>query len=220
MEYAQTISRVVRTTVRNPFVVLLVSVTWSASLLPFVTGILLAGTFGALVGLWTTSLLIGFVVVGGARLVTVVLERQVSLGTEYFWEGLRDGKTLGLVVGVGTFLFSALAFLLFLNPLAGIPGMVLALFGVYVIIIWYVLVTFTLTLWARYEEPVPIRSVFSDGAALALKEPVAAGWVVVQTVGWALLSIPLIIAPVLVLPGFAQMICTAIVRETLNDSEA
>ena len=39
----------------------------------------------------------------------------------------------------------------------------------------------------------------------------AAVWLIVQAIGWTLLSIPLVFAPALLLPGFVQMLGTAIV---------
>lgn len=63
MKYANTVVEAVRVTVRNPFAVVQVSVAASASLLPFATGLFLAGAVGGLVGLWTSSFALGFVTV-------------------------------------------------------------------------------------------------------------------------------------------------------------
>lgn len=220
MKYAGSVVQSARVTVRNPFAVLLVSVGTTVSLLPFATGVLLAGTVGGLVGLWTTSFMLGFVAVGGARIATVTLEREVSLGTDYFWEGMRMGTRMGPVVGLGTFVAALVAIVLTSIPADGIFGMSLSLFGLYALLGWFVLATFALTLWAAFENPRDVRTAFVEGGTLILEEPVAAGWLVVQAVGWTLLAIPLIIAPVLLLPGFVQMVGTAIVREATLESSS
>lgn len=211
MKYAATVVRAARLTARNPFAVLLVSVSASVSMLPFLTGVFVGGAAGGIVGLWTTSILLGFVGVGGANISVILVEREVSLGTSYFWEGIRAGTKMGPIVGLGTFVFVLVAFLLASNPLDGITGMSVAMVGVYVLIAWYVLVVFSLTLWASSEERQGVRGTFVDGGRLILERPVPAVWLVVQTVGWTLLSILLFVAPVLLLPGFVQLIGTALV---------
>lgn len=219
MEYADTVVRAARLTVRNPFAVVLVSVGATVSVLPFLTGILMAGPAGGLVGLWTTSMLLGFVGVGGARISTVVLEREVSLGTSYFWEGIRAGPKMAATVGVGTFVVAVVALLLALNPAEGVVGLSVAMLGVYALVGWFVLATFSLTMWASFESAQGVRASFADGGRLVLEHPVAAGWLIVQAVGWSLLSIPLIVAPVVVLPGFVQLVGTALVRRAVaNDA--
>lgn len=216
MEYADTVVRAVRLTVRNPFAVVLVSVATTVSVLPLLTGALLAGFFGVLVGLWTTSMMLGFVAVGCARIVTVVYEREVSLGTSYFWEGIRSGTTMAPVVGIGTFLVALVALLFALNPFRGILGLSITLIGVYVLLAWYVFATFALAMWADSDRPDDVRSSFADGGKLVLEHPVAAVWLLVQTIGWTLLSVPLIIAPVVLLPGFAQLVSVSIVRRAAS----
>lgn len=218
MKYTDTVGQVVRLTVRNPFAVLLISVGFSASLLPFLTGIVVAGTVGAVVGLWTTSLLLGFIGVGGARIAVVVVEREVSLGTEHFWEGVRAGKQMGPAVGVGTFVIALFALLLSSNPFESVVGMSLALIGVYALLGWFVLSLFSLTLWASFERELGVRETFAEGGRLVLKEPMAAVWFTVQTIGWTLLSIPLIVAPVVILPGFIQLLGTAMIARAAEDS--
>jgi len=212
MEYADTVVRAVRLTARNPFAVVLVSVGASVSVLPFLTGILVAGAVGGIVGLWTTSLLLGFVGVGGARICRVVLEREVSLGTSYFWEGIRNGTRMALAVGVGTFVVGTTSFIVALNPVEGVLGLSIALLGLYALVAWFVLVTFSLTAWAGIGSPRGIKGSFVEGGGLVLEHPVAAAWLVVQAVGWTLVSIPLIIAPFVLLPGFVQLVGTALVR--------
>jgi hypothetical protein len=219
MTYASAVVRSARLTVRNPFAVVLVSVGVTVSALPFATGVLLAGSIGGLVGLWTSSFLVGFVAAGGARLMTVILEREVSLGTDYFWSGLRDATLMGPVLGVGTFVAGFVAITLLSLPGGDVVSLSLSLVGLYVLLAWFVLATCALTLWAAFENPRDVRSAFVDGATLILEEPAAAGWVVVQTVGWTLLAIPLIIAPILVLPGFVQLVGTEIVRIAATESE-
>jgi len=219
MTYASAVVRSARLTVRNPFAVVLVSVGVTVSALPFVTGIVLAGSIGGLVGLWTSSFLFGFVAAGGARLMTVILEREVSLGTDYFWSGLREATLVGPVVGIGTFLAALVAITLLSLPGGDVVSLSLSLVGVYVLLGWFTLVTYALTLWAAFENPRDVRTAFRDGATLILAEPVAAGWIVVQTVGWTLLAIPLIIAPIIVLPGFVQLVSTEIVRIAAIESE-
>jgi len=217
MKYADTVVGVARLTVRNPFAVVLVSVGASVSVLPFLIGILVAGVLGAVVGLWTTSMLLGFVGVGGARISNVVLEREVSLGTSYFWEGIRSGPKMAAAVGVGTFLVAAVALLLVLNPATGIVGLIVAMLGVYALVTWFVFATFSLALWGSLERPGNVGQSFSDGGRLLLGAPLAVVWLVVQAVGWTLLSVPLIIAPVVLLPGFVQFVGTALVREAQPD---
>lgn len=217
MEYADTVVRSVRLAVRNPFAVVLVSVATTVAVVPLLTGVYLAGAFGAVVGLWTTSFALGFVAVGGARIVAVVSEREVSLGTSYFWEGMRSGSRVAPAVGGGTFLVALGALVLLVNPYDGIVGMSLALFGVYTLLAWYVLVTFALSVWGGSDGTDGVRASFEEGGRLILEHPVAAVWVLVQSVGWALVSIPLIIAPVLVLPGFVQLVCVGIVRRAGED---
>ncbi|MFB6074780.1 MAG: hypothetical protein ABEJ89_07190 [Haloarculaceae archaeon] len=219
MKYADTVVRAVRLTVRNPFAIVLVSVATSVSLLPLFTGALVAGPLGAVVGLWTTSLLLGFVAVGGARLVSVVYERELSLGTSYFWDGIRAGTKMAPVVGVGTFLVVVLALVLLLNPFRGLLRLSVALLGVYALLAWYVLATFALAVWAASDRTAGIRSSFAGGGALVLEHPVAGVWVLVQTIGWTLLSIPLIIAPVLLLPGFAQLVNVSIARRAAETDD-
>jgi hypothetical protein len=218
MKYADTVARTARSTVRNPFAVVLVSVAASASALPFITGFLFAGLVGGLVGLWTTSFALGFVAVGGARIATVTLEREVSLGTEYFWEGIRHGRQMGLTVGFGTFIVLVIATLAVSNPLNGVIGLSLALVGVYTVLAWFTLVTFALAFWASLSDHDDVRKAFIEGGTLILEKPHGAGWLLVQTVGWTLLAIPLIIAPVLVLPGFVQMLGVCIVRTAASES--
>lgn len=225
MEYADTVVRSVRLAVRNPFAVVLVSVGTTVALVPLLTGVYLAGTLGAVVGLWTTAFALGFVAVGGARIAAVVYEREVSLGTSYFWEGIRSGTRVAPAIGVGTFLAALVALVLVVNPLDGVAGMSLALLGVYLLLAWYVLVTFALALWGASEGADDVdatdgvRASFAEGGRLVLEHPVAAVWVLVQSVGWTLVSIPLIIAPVLVLPGFVQLVCTGIVRRAADGSD-
>jgi len=218
MRYAGAVVQCARVTVRNPFAVLLVSVAATVSVLPFATGVLVAGAVGGLVGLWTTSIMLGFVAVGGARIATVTLEREVSLGTDYFWEGLRNGTVMGPAVGVGTFVVALVAIALSSVSVEGVVGLSLVLLAVYVLLGWFVFATFALTLWASFENPRDARAAFVEGGTLILEQPTAAAWVLVQTVGWTLLSVPLIIAPVLLLPGFVQMVSTAIVREAVSES--
>lgn len=219
MKYAGAVVRSARLTVRNPFAVVLVSIGVAVSMLPFVSGIFLAGGLGALVGLWLTSFMLGFVAAGGARLMTVVLEREVSLGTTYFWAGIRDATTMGPVLGLGTFVVSVLSITLLSIPGGDVVSLAISLFGVYVLAAWFVVATYALTLWAAFENPRDVRAAFGDGVTLLLEEPTAAGWVLVQTAGWTLLAIPLIIAPVLVLPGFVQIVSTEIVRTAVTESE-
>lgn len=211
MEYAGTVARSVRVTIRNPFAVLLVSVAATTSLLPLLTGFLLAGPIGGLVGLWTTSFMLGFVAVGGARISFVVFEREVSLGTTYFFEGIRRGIRMGTAIGLGTFLVAFLAIGIAVIPASGILGLSLSLIGVYVLLAWFVLATYVLTQWASLENPNDIRSAFVEGGTLILERPIAAMWLLIQAIGWTLVSLPLIIAPVLVLPGLVQMVGTGIV---------
>lgn len=217
MKYASTVVGTVRLTVRNPFAVVLVSIAASVSVLPFVTGFLVAGAAGALVGLWTTSFMLGFVATGGARIATVTLERKVSLGTDYFWEGLRRGRRMGLVLGFGTFVVLSAAVLAVANPVDGIPGLSIALVGIYLVLAWFALATFALAFWAPAPDPDDVLGPFVEGATLILEEPVSAGWLLVQTVGWTLLAIPLVIAPVLLLPGFVQVLGIAIAREAARE---
>lgn len=216
MKYAPTVTRVGRLAVRNPFAIMLISVTSSLSFLPFFCGILLAGEFGGMVGLWTTSMLLGFVAVGGAHMSNMVLEREVSLGTSYYWEGIRAGKRLAPVVGIGTFLVGFLVLVLFGNPIRGFAALSLSMLGVYLLLGWGLLTIFALTVWATADGTVSAKTAFRRGARLLLDRPLAAVWILVQAIGWTLLSIPLIIAPVLLLPGFVQMIGTAIVRRTID----
>ena len=218
VRYASTVVRTTRLTVRNPFAIVLVSVATTVAALPFITGFLFAGPIGGLVGLWTTSLLLGFVAVGGARIATVTLEREVSLGTDYFWEGVRRGGRMGLTIGLGTFVVALLALLAVANPLRGIPKLSLAFVGVYLVLGWFVLVTFGLAFWAPSLDRTDVRESFVQGGTLILEEPLGAGWLLVQAVGWTLLSIPLILAPVLVLPGFVQTLGIAIVRAAAEES--
>lgn len=204
--------------IRNPFGVLLVSVIMSLSILPFVTGFLLAGPAGGLVGLWTTSFLLGFLSVGGAQLMTITLEREVSLGTDHFWEGIRQGRRMGLAIGFGTFLVALVVLMTVVNPINGILGLSLMLVGFYLLLVWFTLVMFALTFWAPSRDHDNIRAPFLKGGTLILVEPTSAGWLLVQAIGWTLLSIPLIIAPMLVLPGFVLMISISIVRTAALDS--
>lgn len=219
MKYADTVVRVARLTVRNPFAVVLVSVGTSVAVLPFLVGILVAGAAGGVVGLWTSSLLLGVVGVGGAAISTVVVEREVSLGTSYFWEGIRDGPKMAGVVGVGTFVVAAVALALALNPAEGVVGMSIALFGVYALIGWFTLAMFALTCWASARPDGEVREAFVEGGRLILEEPTAAGWLIVQALGWTLLSLPLVFAPVVLLPGFVQLLGTALVVRAAEAEE-
>jgi len=219
MKYADAVVRSARLTVRNPFAVVLVSVAVTVAMIPFVTGIFVGGALGALAGLWLSSFVLGFVGAGSARLMTVILEREVSLGTTYFWAGIRDAKTMGPALGLGTFLTSVVAITLLSIPGTGVPSLAIALVGAYLLAGWFVVATYALTLWAAFENPRGVRPAFVDGVTLILEEPTSAGWVLVQTFGWTLLAVPLIIAPVLVLPGFVQLVATAIVRIAANESD-
>jgi hypothetical protein len=220
MKYADTVVKSVRVTIRNPFAVILVSIGASVSVLPFLTGFFIAGGFGGLVGLWTSSLMLGAVGVGGARIATVVLEREVSLGTSYFWEGISDGPKMAVVIGTGTFLVAAIALLLAQNSLTGVPGLSVTLIGGYAMICWFILAVFSLTCWASDGYPNGVRASFGAGGRLILKRPAAAVWLVVQAIGWTLVTIPLIIAPAVILPGFVLFIGTALVmRASETDSE-
>lgn len=220
MKYAGSVVQCARLTVRNPFAVLLVSLGATVSLLPFITGVFVAGAVGGVVGLWTTSFMLGFVAVGGARIATVTLEREVSLGTDYFWEGVKRGTVMGPIVGVGTFGTALVAIAFSSISADGVLGMSLTLLGLYVVLGWFVLATFALTLWAAFENPRDPRAAFVEGGTLILEQPAAAAWLLVQAIGWTLLSIPLIIAPVLLLPGFVQMVGTAIVRLAATESRS
>lgn len=219
MTYASAVVRSTRLTVRNPFAVLLVSIGVSVSVLPFVTGVLLAGGLGGLIGLWTTSFMLGFVGAGGARIMTIILEREVSLGTEYFWEGLRNATRMGPTLGVGTFAVSVIGITLLSLQGSDVVSLSLSLLGLYLLLAWFVLAIYALTLWASLENPRDVRAAFVEAVTLIFEEPVAAGWVLVQTIGWTLLSVPLIIAPVLILPGFVQLVGTEIVRTAGTESD-
>ncbi|RJT07890.1 hypothetical protein [Halococcus sp. IIIV-5B] len=219
MKYASAVVRSARLTVRNPFAVVLVSVGVTVSLLPFVTGVIVAGVLGGLVGLWLTSFMLGFVGAGGARLMTIILERESSLGTDYFWEGLRDAQRIGPAIGVGTFVVSIVAIVLLSLPGNDVISIGISLLGVYLLAAWFVVVVYALSLWAAFENARDVRSAFVDGVTLILEEPTAAGWILVQSVGWTLLMVPLIIAPVIVLPGFVQLIATEIVRIATIESD-
>jgi hypothetical protein len=217
MDYAKAVTRSVRLAVRNPYALVLVSVATTVSLLPFVTGLLIAGPVGGLAGLWFSSFLLGFTAAGGARIMTAVTERNLSLGTRYFWEGCRQATVTGPAVGVGTFLVAVVAIGLTLVPVGGLFGTSLAVFGVYLLLAWYVVVMFALPLWAALDDPLHISEAFSAGGGLILERPAAAGWLLVQTVGWSLLSVPLFVAPALLLPGFLQLVATGIVIDTAAD---
>jgi hypothetical protein len=219
MKYAGAVVRSARLTVRNPFAIVLVSVAVTISVLPFVTGVLVAGPPGGLAGLWLSSFMLGFVSAGGARLMTVILEREVSLGTDYFWEGLRSATRIGPVVGLGTFAVSVVAITLVSIPGTDVVSLAIALVGIYLLVAWFVVVMYALTLWAAFDSPRGVRAAFVDGMTLILEEPIAAGWVLVQTIGWTLLAVPLIIAPVVVLSGFVQLIATEIVRTAATESK-
>ncbi|WP_148414185.1 hypothetical protein [Haloferax sp. KTX1] len=219
MKYASSVVRSARLTIRNPFAVVLVSVGVTVSLLPFLTGLLVAGVLGALAGLWLSSFMLGFVGAGGARLMIVILEREVSLGTDYFWEGLRDARRIGPAIGVGTFVVSVVALTLLSLPGSDVVSLAVSMLGVYLVVAWFVFVIYVLTLWAAFENSRDVRDAFVDAATLILEEPVAAGWILVQSIGWTLLAVPLVIAPILVLPGFVQLVGTDIVRVATVESE-
>ena len=216
MKYAGVVARTVRLTVRNPFAVVLVSVAATLSTVPFVTGLIVGGPVGGLVGLWTSSILLGLVCVGGARSAVVLHEREVSLGTDYFREGLRRGPVLGFAVGVGTFCVILLLVLLWSVRADTLLDLALVMVGLYVFVAWVVLVVFSTSLWAGGEFP-GVRTSFRAGAVSILENPVAAAWVVVQAVGWTLLAIPLVVAPALLLPGFVQLLGTGFVLEATSD---
>lgn len=220
MNYTGSVVRCTRVAVRNPFAVLLVSIGTTVSLLPFFAGVLVAGAAGGLVGLWTTSFALGFVAVGGARIATVILDREVSLGTDYFWEGIRKGRVMGPVIGIGTFVAALLLIVLSSNPFSGVVGMSVTLIGVYVLLGWFVVATFALTLWASLENPREVRAAFAEGGILILESPAAVAWLLIQAIGWTLLAVPLIIAPMLLLPGFLQLLGTAIVRSVVSGSSS
>lgn len=211
MKYADMVVRAARLTVRNPFAVVLVSVGTSLAVLPFLVGILVASVVGGIVGLWTSSLLLGVIGVGGAWISTVVVEREVSLGTSYFWEGIRAGPKMAGAVGVGTFLVAAVVIALALNPVSGIVGMSITLLGVYALIAWFTLAMFSLTCWASARPDGRVKESFVEGGRLILEEPMAAVWLIVQAIGWTLLSLPLIFAPIVLLPGFVQLLGTALI---------
>lgn len=65
MKYADPVVRGAHLTVRNPFAVLLASVGVSVAIVPFLVGIVIAGAIDAIVVLWTTSMFMWFVAVGG-----------------------------------------------------------------------------------------------------------------------------------------------------------
>lgn len=219
MEYADTVVRSVKAAVRNPFAVVLVSLAVTVSLIPFISGLLIAGAFGGLVGLWTSSFALGFVGTGGARISWFLLEREVSFGTEYFWEGIRDGTKMGAIIGLVTFVVALTAITLAGLPIGGIVGLSVAMIGVYLLLGWFVLATFALTMWTSYDDPTAVRRAFIEGGTLILERPASAVWLLIQTIGWTLLAIPLIIALVLVLPGFIQLIGTAIVKRAAADQD-
>lgn len=219
MKYADTVVKSARISIRNPFAVILVSVATAVSALPFLTGILLAGAVGGFVGLWTSSLMLGAVAVGGARIMCVVYDREVSLGTSYFWEGIREGPKIAAAVGIGTFLVSAGGLLLAQNPLTGLVARLsVALIGVYAMIAWFALVVFSLTSWASADRAMGVNESFRAGGRAILERPVAAVLLVVQAIGWTLVMVPTIIAPVVVLPGFVLLVGTGIAKRA-DDSD-
>lgn len=218
MKYTDVVSQVARLSIRNPFAILLISGATTVSMLPFFTGILMAGVPGGIVGLWTSSMMLGFVGVGGASISTVVLIREVSLGTSHFWEGMVDGMRMATVTGAATFAVTLVSLLVILNPFDDLLGMSIAVLGVYVMVSWFVLATFSLALWAEHETQRDVTESFTAGWLLIIEQPIAAVVLVVQTVGWTLLSLPLIIAPVLIVPGFIQLIGTAIARRAVSDT--
>lgn len=218
MNYTDSVAGTVRVTIRNPFAIVLVSLATTVSVVPFVTGFLVADIVGSVVGLWTTSFMLGFVAVGGARIATVTLEREVSLGTDYFWNGIHQGRRMGLAIGLGTFVSMLTALLAVANPVGGVVGLSVSLVGVYLVLVWFTLATFTLAIWASSGDDV--LDSFLRGGTLILEEPISAVWLLVQAVGWTLLAIPLVLPLVLVLPGFVQLLGISIVRRAAQYSSS
>lgn len=214
MDYPRAVVRAVKLTVRNPIAIVLISLSTTVALLPFLAGVLLAGVIGGIVGLWTSSMLLGFVAAGGARISTVLLERNVSMGTSYFWEGIRRGRRIGPIIGVGTFLSVLVPIVLSSVPLEGVARYALVMVGVYVVLTWFVVAMYALSLWAGADGAGGTGEAFRDAGVLILERPTGWIWLLIQAAGWTLIAIPLVIAPILLLPGFVQVIGTAIVHET------
>lgn len=209
MQYRRPVQRAFRNALKNTIGLVIASVATSASLLPFITSVFLPVPFGWVVGLWTSSLLLGVVLVGSFSLMDAIANRGVSLGTYYFWAGIESDWKGGLVIGVCTFFVTLVTAVLVDNPLAGVMRVSLTLFGTYLFCGWWVWVSFSLPMLARVDT---LQAAFVRGGELLLSKPVAGLWLLVQALGLTLLSIPTIITPVILLPGMLMLLATQITK--------
>ena len=209
--YPRVVARSGRLAVKNPFGVVCISVATSLAVVPLVVGTLVGGVVGALVGLWTCCLILGFVTTGSVTMAVAIVTREISLGTSEFVEGVKNGQTMGPAVGVGTFVVSLLAVALAVLPLSGVVGWSAKLVGVYLVASWYVVAMVALVHWASDDAPSDVRTSFVNAVDLIFRRPALIVWIPIQSIGWLLLSIPLLIFPFVVTPGLVTVIGTAMV---------
>jgi len=215
MVYRESVELTVRDTVRNSVGVLAVSLLFSAALVPFTSTILISGPLAWLIGLWTSCLLCGVIVVAGFRLMTEVAARHESIPTTALWRGLREEWPAGVAVGGVTFGLIVLAGLLLTLSIPGLGGQVLGLTGVYLVVGWGLLMAFALPVYARTERTTDLpvtegRFALVAGVEMLLREPLPTVWLLVQTVGWTFIAVVTIVTPVLLLPGFLVLLAAEV----------
>jgi hypothetical protein len=226
MDYRRSVEVTVRDAVRNSLGLLVVSLLFSASLLPFSTTIFFSVPLAWVAGLWTTCLLAGVVTVAGFRLATEVAARHESISLAPLWRGFREDWLVGMAIGALTFGLLVVAILLFSVRLSGIAGQTINLFGVYLLIGWLLLLGFALPIYGRLTGPasatIPIgnlRFAFRAGLDAFVRNPGGAFWLLVQAAGWTFIAVVTIVTPVLFLPGFLVLLASEVTELTASWDE-
>lgn len=222
MVYRESVELTVRDTVRNSVGVLFVSLLFSAALLPFASTALVSGRFAGVVGLWTSCLLCGVVVVSGFRLMTEVAARHESIPTTPLWRGLKSEWFAGVAVGTVTFALVVGVAVLTSLPLSGLAGQTVGVAGVYLLVGWGLLLGFALPVYARTTDgdvgAFPFRTgrfALSAAVETVVREPLATLWLLVQAAGWTFIAVVTVVTPILLLPGFLILLAAEVAELTV-----
>jgi hypothetical protein len=218
MEYRYAVGLTIKQGVRNPFSLLLVSSLFTIALFPIFVSILLGDILVLLAGMWASSIFLGILLIGGFELMVAVAERNISIGVSYFWHGIKKSWKTGVLLGVITFFVLNLSLFLIGNPRSGITGTSIRLIGLYVLVGWSLSIAFTLPIYLK--QSIDFKIAFRYGWLLILHEPFAAFWLLIQAIGWTIISILTIITPFLLLPGFLLLLSTNIVGIASESYEA
>lgn len=217
MQYRRTVERTFRNAVENSIGLVFVSILTSLTFVPLLTSVLFQSPFAWVAGLWTTCLTLGIVLVGVASFTETVVSRGVSLGMGYFWAGIRRHWSAGVIIGMMTFAVILVSFLLILYPFTGYVRMTVIVFGVYMLLGWWVWVMFALSV--LISEGKSVQGAFTRAGLVLLDRPLAGIWYLIQALGLAALAVLTIVTPFILLPGLLCLLGSQMAEAIRNDNE-